>query len=43
MAAGGYFLFSYDLAKMTLFTVKMDLNDQIMAQNFRIGEFFHFV
>ena len=35
--------FSHDLAKMPLFTLKMDLGEQIMAQNDRIGELFHLV
>ena len=40
MAAGGHF-FSHDLAKMPLFTLKFELEEQIMAQNDRIGEVFH--
>ena len=35
--------FSHDLAKMPLFTLKNDLEEQIMAQNDRIGEFFDLV
>ena len=35
--------FFHDLAKMPLFTLKMDLDEQIMAQNDRIGELFHLV
>ena len=41
MAAGGHFVFSHDFAKMPLFTLKMDLEEKIMAQNDRTGEFFH--
>ena len=35
--------FSHDLAKVPLFTLKMDLGEQIMAKNDRIGEFFDLV
>ena len=35
--------FSHDLAKIALFTLKMDLGEQIMAKNDRIGEFFDLV
>ena len=35
------FFFSHDLAKMPLFTLKNDLEEQIMAQNDVIGEVFH--
>ena len=35
--------FPHDLTKVPLYTLKIDLEEQIMAQNDRIGEFFHLV
>ena len=41
MAAGGHFVFfPHDLTKVSLYTLKIDLEEQIMAQNDRIDEFF---